>query len=271
VILFRAFIDNKKVVNRVYWAGSEDAETIAVKKRVTDVFTSETFPFPIMIWGVNMDDNVITFHQCSVEQDHKDSSKFQNSLLLDADFMRYIYNLDTQTKTIEIFYKHNQATPVVDLGAGITVYRISDICNANFELQNTQALYVQGTNDDIWAWATSLKSDVVMPISKDKTLHEKDSFKFQFNSAGELQSVQLFAHLERYMVYGRGENLFTEYTCDFADELTNLADTEIVIPKTDNHGNRVAQEVNKEDIMEYVKVPKEDGSGGYDKVLLKDL
>ena len=43
MILFRAFIDNKKVVNRVYWAGSEDAETIAVKKRVTDVFTSETF------------------------------------------------------------------------------------------------------------------------------------------------------------------------------------------------------------------------------------
>jgi hypothetical protein len=271
VILFRAFIDNKKVVNRVYWAGSEDAETIAVKKRVTDVFTSETFPFPVNIWGVNMDDNVITFHQCSVEQDHKDSSKMQNSLLIDKDFTRYIYNLDTQTKTFEVFYKPDTATPIVSLGAGISVYRISDMANANFELQNTQAIYVQGTNDDIWAWATSLKSDVVMPISKDKTLHEDDSFKFQFNSAGELQSVELFAHLERYMVYGRGENLFIEYTADFADELTNLADTEIVIPKTDNHGNRVAQEVNKEDIREYVKVPKEDGSGGYDKVLLKDL
>jgi hypothetical protein len=73
------------------------------------------------------------------------------------------------------------------------------------------------------------------------------------------------------MVYGKGENLFVEYTCDFADELTNLADTEIVIPNYDNHGNRIAQEVNKEDIKEYIMIPKEDGSGGYDKVLLKDL
>jgi hypothetical protein len=103
MILFRAFINNKAVTNRVYWAGSEDSETVAIKKEVTDVFTSETFPYPVNIWGVDMNANVITFHQCSVEQDHKDSSKFQNSLLLDADFLRYIYNLDTKTKTIEIF------------------------------------------------------------------------------------------------------------------------------------------------------------------------
>ena len=54
------------------------------------------------------DNNVITFHQCSCEQDCKDSSKIQNSILINKDFMRYIYNLDTTTKTIEIFYKDGQ-------------------------------------------------------------------------------------------------------------------------------------------------------------------
>ena len=47
--------------------------------------------------------------------------------------------------------------------------------------------------------------------------------------------------------------------------------TEIVLPKYDNHGNRIAQSVNKANIGEYVMVPKDDGSCGYDKVLLKDL
>jgi|TARA_R100001224_G_scaffold44839_1_gene25826 hypothetical protein len=271
MILFRAFINNKAVTNRVYWAGSEDSETVAIKKEVTDVFTSETFPYPVNIWGVDMNANVITFHQCSVEQDYKDSSKMQNSLLIDKDFMRYIYNLDTKTKTIEIFYKPDQAIPVVSLGSGVSVYRISDMCDADFNLQKTQAIYAQGTNANIFAWAKSLKSDIVMPISESKKLHADDSYKFQFNAAGELQSVELFAHLDRVMVYGVGDSLYTEYSADFADELSNLADTEIVVPKFDNNGNRVAQEVNKENIKEYVMVPKSDGSGGYDKVLAKDL
>tara|TARA_R110001592_G_scaffold236346_1_gene494633 strand:+ start:359 stop:1174 length:816 start_codon:yes stop_codon:yes gene_type:complete len=271
MILFRAFIDNKAVTNRVYWAGSEDSETIAIKKEVTDVFTSETFPFPVNVWGVDMNANVITFHQCSIEQDHKDSSKIQNSLLIDKDFLRYIYNLDTKTKTIEIFYKPDQAIPVVSLGSGVSVYRISDMCDANFNLQKTQAIYAQGTNASIFAWAKSLKSDIVMPISENKLLsHADDSFKFQFNSAKELISVSLFTHLERYQVYG-DDKVYEEYTAPFADEISNLDNTEIVVPKTDNHGNRIAQNVNKENIKEYVMVPKSDGSGGYDKVLVKDL
>ena len=106
MILFRAYIVNKAVTNRVYWAGSEDAEVVALKKQITDVFTSETFPFPVQIWGVDEGStNVLTIHQCSCEADYKDSSKIQNSLLIDKDFMRYIYNLDTEVKTIEIFYK----------------------------------------------------------------------------------------------------------------------------------------------------------------------
>ena len=87
----------------------------------------------------------------------------------------------------------------------------------------------------------------------------------------ELVEVTLVAHLERYLVYGEGTNLYEEYTADYADELTNLADTEIVVAKLDNHGNRIAQSQRKENIKEYVKVPKSDGSGGYDTVLLKDL
>ncbi len=82
MVLYRAFIDNKKVVNRVYWAGSDDDETVKVKKQVTDVFTDETFPFPVNVWGVDMDNNIITFHQCSCDSDYKDSSKLQNSILI---------------------------------------------------------------------------------------------------------------------------------------------------------------------------------------------
>ena len=147
---------------------------------------------------------------------------------------------------------------------------VTDIANSNFELQNTQALYVTGDADKVWAWAESLKSDIVMPITKGKKLHRDDSYKFQFNSSKELVSVTLFAHLERYQVWGNTE-VFTEYTADFASELTNLGDTEIVVPKYDNHGNLVAQEVNKADIKEYVMVPKNDGSGNYNHVKLKDL
>tara|TARA_R100001510_G_scaffold19373_1_gene16881 strand:- start:706 stop:1533 length:828 start_codon:yes stop_codon:yes gene_type:complete len=271
-ICMRAYIDNKKVTNRVYFAGSEDAEVVKIKKQVTDVFTSETFPYEVQTWGVDTDGNVLTFHQCSCDVDYKDSSKMQNSILIDRDFLRYIYNLDTKTKTIEIFYKPGQALPVVSLGSGISVLYITDMCNSDFELQQTQSIYAQGSNDDIWAWAQSLKSDIVMPISKSKKVaHADDSFCFRFNKDKELVSVSLYTHLERYQVYGEGTSLYVEYTCDFADEITNLADTEIVLPKTDNHGNRIAQSVNKANIGEYVKVPKSDGSGGYDKVLLKDL
>ena len=270
MFLYRAYIDNKKVVNRVYWAGSDDDETVKVKKQVTDVFTDETFPFPIFVWGVDMDKNVITFHQCSCEADYKDSSKLQNSILIDKDFIRYIYDLDNKVKTFEIFYKSGQAAPVVELGEGISVMYVTDIANSNFELQNTQALYVTGDADKVWAWAESLKSDIVMPITKGKKLHRDDSYKFQFNSSKELVSVTLFAHLERYQVWGNTK-VFTEYTADFASELTNLGDTEIVVPKYDNHGNLVAQEVNKADIKEYVRVPKNDGSGNYNHVKLKDL
>ena len=272
--LYRVYIDNKKVVNRVYWAGSEDDETVKVKKQVTDVFTDETFPFPVNIWGTDMDNNVITFHQCSCEADWKDSSKIQNSILINKDFLRYIYDLDTATKTIEIFYKDGQAMPVVPLGSGINVMYITDMANSNFELQNTQAIYVTGDADDVWNWANSLdtvdSSAPTMPITKGKKLHRDDSYKFQFDSNKRLVSVTLFAHLERYQVWGT-DKVYEEYTADFASELTNLGDTEIVVPKYDNHGNMVAQNVNKADIKEYVKVPKNDGSGNYDFVKLKDL
>tara|TARA_R100001480_G_scaffold22622_1_gene32689 strand:+ start:235 stop:1062 length:828 start_codon:yes stop_codon:yes gene_type:complete len=272
LVLYRAWIQNKKVVHRNYWAGSDDDETKKVLAEIAKKFPNETWPHDPNVWGVKMGANKYSLHGCSCEPDYKDSGKIQNSILLKHDFIKYFYDLDTTTKTMEIVYKEGAAMPVVTVPSNLTVRYITDMCNANFEIQATQAIYVSGTNDNVWAWAESLKSDVVMPISKNKKLaHDDDMYKFQFNNAKELTEVTLLAHLERYMVYGEGTNLYEEYTADYADELTNLADTEIVVPKLDNHGNRIAQTQSKENIKEYVKVPKSDGSGGYDTVLLKDL
>ena len=69
-----------------------------------------------------------------------------------------IYDLDNKVKTIEIFYKEGQAMPVVELGEGISVMYVTDMANSDFELQNTQALYVTGDADKVWAWAESLKA-----------------------------------------------------------------------------------------------------------------
>jgi hypothetical protein len=271
-VLYRAWIQNKAVVHRNYWAGSDDDETKKVLAEIEKKFPGETFVQDPNVWGVKMGANKYSIHGCSCTTDYKDSDKIQNSILLNHDFIKYFYDLDTTTKTMEIVYKEGAAMPVVTVPSNLTVRYISDMCNADFEIQATQAIYVSGTNDNVWAWAESLKSDVVMPISKNKKLaHDDDMYKFQFNNAKQLTEVTLLAHLERYMVYGEGTNLYEEYTADYADELTNLADTEIVVPKFDNHGNRIAQTQSKENIKEYVKVPKSDGSGGYDTVLLKDL
>jgi len=272
LVLYRVWIQNKKVVHRNYWAGSDDDETKKVLAEIDKKFPGETFVQDPNVWGVKMGANKYSLHGCSCDTDYKDSNKIQNSILLNHDFIKYFYDLDTTTKTMEIVYKEGAAMPVVTVPSNLTVRYITDMCNANFEIQATQAIYVSGTNDNVWAWAESLKSDVVMPISKNKKLaHDDDMYKFQFNNAKQLTEVTLLAHLERYMVYGEGTNLYEEYTADYADELTNLADTEIVVPKFDNHGNRIAQTQSKENIKEYVKVPKSDGSGGYDTVLLKDL
>lgn len=271
IILYRAFIRDKKVYNRVYWGGSDDPETIKVFNEIKGKFPNEKLPIKAWIWGIEMESNVYSIHQCSFDADNKLSSDLQNSLLIDKDFIRYIYDMDTSTKSYEVFYKSNRVYPVQTLGKGLTVQHISDMANSEFVLQQTQAVYVTGTNANVWSWAESLKSGITMPISKSKTVADKDCFKFQFNKDKQLTEVTLCAHLERTMVYGKNDRLFTEYSCNYADEITNLDSTEIVQAKYDNHGNRVAQEVSKENINEYILVAKDDGSGGYDRVLLKDL
>ena len=272
LILYRAWIQNKTVIHRTYWGGSNDSEQIKIKNEILAKFPNETYPYEPNVWGVKMGANKYSLHGCSCPTDYKDSNKIQNSLLLNHDFIKYFYDLDTSTKTMEIVYKTGAVMPVVTVPSNLAVKYVTDMCNAAFEIQATQAIYVSGTNDDVWAWAESLKADIVMPISKTKTLaHADDIFKFQFNNAKQLTEVILLAHLEKYMVYGEGTNTYIEYTADYADELTNLADTEIVIPKFDNHGNRIAQTQSKADINEYVRVPKSNGEGGYDTVLIKDL
>ena len=271
MILYRTWIQNKTVVHRTYWAGSEDDETKKVKDEILKVFPDETFPFPMYVWGVKMGGNKYTIHNCSCSADYKDSSKIQNSLLIDKDFIKYFYDLDTKTKTIEIVYKKGQAMPVVAVPSNINVDYVTDMCDANFDLLNTPAIYVSGNVRDIYAWADTLNSNISKPISAYKKIEHDDCFKFQFDANKKLTEITLVAHLERYQVWGDDNKQYVEYTCDYADELTNIDSTEIVIPNYDNHGNRIAQSQSKEDIKEYIKVPKSDGSGGYDTVPLKDL
>tara|TARA_Y100000361_G_scaffold145716_1_gene155262 strand:- start:7970 stop:8797 length:828 start_codon:yes stop_codon:yes gene_type:complete len=270
--LYRAWIKNKKVVHRTYWGGSDDAETKAVLNEIKGKFPKETYAFPIVVWGVKMDGNKYSVHTCSCEPDYKDSDKFENSILLSKDFIKYFYDMDTSQKYMEVVYKKGQVLPTVSVPSNLTVAYITDKVNAKYEPQNEQAIYVTGAVADVYAWADSLKKGIEKPISVDKALaHTDDCFKFQFDSDKALTEIILCTHLERYQVYGYDDDLYIEYTAPFADELTNLADTEIVIPNTDNHGNRIAQNVNKKDIKEFIKVPKDDGSGGYDIVPLKDL
>ena len=270
-ILYRAWIQNKAVVHRTYWAGSEDSETVKIKNEILAKFPNETWPFEPNVWGVKMGANKYSLHNCSCTPDYKDSSKIQNSILLNLDFIKYFYDLDTVTKTIEMVYKKDAVMPVVTVPSNLTVEYITDMCNANFELQNTQAIYVSGEVADIYAWADSLTSALAKPISETKKLERDDCVKFQFNSSKQLTELTLAAHLQRYQVYGEGNNIYTEYSANYADEITNITDTEIVVENFDNHGNRIASNQSKDDIKEYVKVPKSDGSGGYDTVLLKDL
>ena len=247
MILFRVFIENKTVINRVYWAESATEQELADRlSEITDVFPNETFPYPPAILGKDLYDNVSTLHQCSPDNNSAVAAKIQGNLLLDKDFIRYIYDLDTNTKTYEIFYKDDAAYSMQPLGAGLTVYRISDMFDAGMNTIGKQSVYVQGSNEDVFAWANSLNPNIAMPISVDKELHPDDSYKFEFNTNRELVSVQLFAHLTRTMVWNaEGTETYVEYTADYADELTNLADTEIVIPRYNENGFRIASNPNR--------------------------
>ena len=247
MILFRVFIENKAVINRVYWAESATEQELADRlSEVTDVFNTETFPYPPAILGKDLYSNVSTLHQCSPDNNSVVAAKVQGNLLLDKDFIRYIYDLDTNTKTYEIFYKDDAAYSMQPLGAGLTVYRISDMFDADMNNLGKQSVYVQGSNVDVFAWANILNPNIAMPISVDKELHPDDSYKFEFNTNRELVSVQLFAHLTRTMVWNaEGTETYVEYTADYADELTNLADTEIVIPRYNENGFRIASDPNR--------------------------
>jgi len=247
VILFRVFIENKAVINRAYWAESPTEQALTDRlSEITDVFPNEAFPYPPAILGKDLYNNVSTLHQCSPDNNSAVATKVQGNLLLDKDFIRYIYDLDTNTKTYEIFYKDDAAYSMQPLGAGLTVYRISDMFDADMNTIGKQSVYVQGSNEDVFAWANSLNPNIAMPISVDKELHPDDSYKFEFNTNRELVSVQLFAHLTRTMVWNaEGTETYVEYTADYADELTNLADTEIVIPRYNENGFRIASDPNR--------------------------
>jgi len=248
MVLFRTYIENKTVTNRVYWGESDNDTGIQeMLSQITSVFPEQTFPYPVFVIGKDLNNpNTLTIHQCSVDNDSNLASKLQYNLLADKDFIRYIYDLDTATKTYEVFYKDDSAYSMQPLGAGLTVYRISDMFDADMNNLGKQAVYVQGSNADVFAWANSLNPNITMPISVDKEVHPDDSYRFEFNTNRELVSVKLFAHLTRTMVWNStGTDTYIEYTADFADELTNLADTEIVVPRYDQFGSRICSDPNR--------------------------
>jgi len=275
MIFFRIYIEDKKVINKVYWKDSpDDAGFKALEDQINAVFPNENLPYDNLAIGVDVgDSNVLTIHQCSVEQDSALAARVQNDLLIDKDFIRYIYDLENATKSYEIFYKNNQEYSVQPLGAGLSIYRISDMLDSDFNKIGLQGVYVRGSNADIFTWAETLKPGISMPITVGRQLNDDDSFKFEFNTATkELVSVKLFARPERTMVWNKeGTDTYIEYTADYTHDLINPEDAELVIPKYDVRGNRVASDTVIEDINEYILVPKPGFDGEFEKVKLSEI
>jgi len=275
MIFFRIYIEDKKVINKVYWKDSpDDTGFKALEDQIEAVFPNENLPYDNLAIGVNVgDSNVLTIHQCSVAQDSALAARLQNDLLIDKDFIRYIYDLENATKSYEIFYKNNQEYSVQPLGAGLSIYRISDMLDSDFNKIGLQGVYVRGSNADIFTWAETLKPGISMPITVGRQLNDDDSFKFEFNTATkELVSVKLFARPERTMVWNKeGTDTYIEYTADYTHDLINPEDAELVIPKYDVRGNRVASDTVIEDINEYILVPKPGFDGEFQKVKLSEI
>jgi hypothetical protein len=275
MIFFRIYIEDKKVINKVYWKDSpDDTGFKALEDQIEAVFPNENLPYDNLAIGVDVgDSNVLTIHQCSVEQDSALAARVQNDLLIDKDFIRYIYDLENATKSYEIFYKNNQEYSVQPLGAGLSIYRISDMLDSDFNKIGLQGVYVRGSNADIFTWAETLKPGISMPITVGRQLNDDDSFKFEFNTATkELVSVKLFARPERTMVWNKeGTDTYIEYTADYTHDLINPEDAELVIPKYDVRGNRVASDTVIEDINEYILVPKPGFDGEFEKVKLSEI
>lgn len=275
MIFFRIYIEDKRVINKVYWKDSaDDAGFQKLEDQINAVFPDENLPYDNLAIGVDVgDSNVLTIHQCSVAQDSALAARVQNDLLIDKDFIRYIYDLENATKSYEIFYKHNQEYPVQPLGAGLSIYRISDMLDSDFNKTGLQGVYVSGSNADIFTWAETLKPGISMPITVGRQLNDDDTFKFEFDTATkELVSVKLFARPERTQVWNKeGTDTYIEYTADYTHDLVNPEDAELVIPKYDLHGNRVASDTVIEDINEYILVPKPGHDGEYEKKKLSEI
>lgn len=275
MILFRAYIENKRVTNKVYWKDqAADAGFQTLVDQINAVFPNENLPYDNLAIGVEVgDSNVLTIHQCSVAEDSALAANVEHALLIDKDFVRYIYDLENATKSYEVFYKNNQALPVQPLGAGLSIYRISDMIDSTFNKTGLQGVYVRGSNADVFAWAETLKPGIAMPISVARQLNEDDSFKFEFNTeTRELMSVKLFARPERTMVWNTaGTDTYVEYTADYYEDLVNPEEIELVQAKYDNHGSRVSSDTVIEDINEYILVPKEGEDGVFEKRKLSEI
>jgi hypothetical protein len=275
MILFRVFIENKKIVEKMYWRQSEeDADYYHLKDQFTAIFPDEIFPYEDFTHiGVNLEKNVMTVSNCCPDNDSALKKRLETDLFLSKDFIRYIYDFDNKTKTYEMFYRDNQAYPIQPLGQGLSIYRISDMVDADYQLMGKQSVYVKGSNADVFTWANTLNPSIEMPISVNRVLNKDDSYQFQFDTVTKkLESVKLFARPERTMVWNKeGTDTYIEYTADYTHDLINPEDAELVIPKYDLHGNRVASDTVIEDIKEYILVPKPGFDGEFKKVKLSEI
>lgn len=289
MILYRVYIKEKKVINRAYWfdSATESADMKREKDKILAKFPDETWPWNPFIIGYDMDANVMTVHQCSVDSDFEGSTgnkaHIQNNLLLDKDFMRYIYDLDNTKKTIEVFYKQGSVVSPVTLGDKVRIYRVSEMYNSDWSKQEGKRLYVMPANESdgletgekISDWIDTLATNeteyLTMPITKTKHLHPDDSFMIPLDKDNKVNGkIELFAHVDRAAVFGMDDKVHVEYSADYGDEITNRDNTEIVIPKYDSRNNRIKSTEDKSQIGEYIFVPKDDGSGGYTKVKMAD-
>jgi len=274
MILFRVFIENKRVVEKMYWREStEDTDFYHLQNQITEVFPNETFPYENAVVGVNLEGNVMTIMNCCPDDDSALKKRLETDLFIAKDFVRYVYDFENKTKTYEMFYRDNQAYPIQPLGEGLSIYRITDIVDSSYTKTGKQGVYVRGDNSDVFAWAKSLNPNIEMPISVNRQLNKDDAYRFQFDAVTkQLEAVKLYARPERTMVWNSaGTDTYIEYTADYFEDLANPEEAEIVKAKYDNHGNRVASDTVIENIKEYIMVPKEGEDGVFEKRKLSEI
>lgn len=248
--LFRLYIEDKKIINQVWWGDPKEETMVGYRSAILNVFPNEIWPDTPHIFGIDTENEIITIHQCT-----KPEGPMQHDIMFRGDFHRYIYDIENEVKTYEMFYAQGNAVPIHPVPSNIKIKYISDMFDENFNNLDTQSLYVQGSLSDIYKWADKLSPNISKPISVGNKLHPVDSIQFKFNREGRLANLRLFAHTERTAVRGPGKSVQVEYGVDYHNELLNVDESALVQTQYDINGYRIGASVVKDDLKVYAKVP----------------